>query len=79
MLGETEIAAVAIDASESECLLRGLVENIARRRPGSIESMEEIGSLRKRGYSDEQIASKIGSSTSWVSMIVSLLENGEEN
>ncbi len=78
MLGETEIAAVAIDASESECLLRGLVENIARRRPGSIECMAEIGSLRKRGYSDEQIASKIGSSASWVGMIVSLLEKGEE-
>jgi ParB family chromosome partitioning protein len=78
MLGETKIAAVVIDASEPECLLRGLVENIARRKPGAIESMEEIGSLHKRGYSDEQIAAKIGSSTNWVSMIVTLLERGEE-
>jgi ParB family chromosome partitioning protein len=78
MLGETEIAAVVIDASEPECLLRGLVENIARRKPGAIEAMEEIGSLHKRGYSDEQIATKIGSSANWVSMVVALLERGEE-
>jgi ParB family chromosome partitioning protein len=78
MLGETEIAAVVIEASEPECLLRGLVENIARRKPRPIESLEEIGSLHQRGYSDEQIASKIGSSANWVSMIVTLLERGEE-
>jgi len=52
MLGETEIAAVVIDASEPECLLRGLVENIARRKPRPIDAMEEIGSLHKRGYSE---------------------------
>ena len=70
LLGETEIAAVVIDASESECLLRGLVENIARRKPRPIEAMEEIGHLHKRGYSDDEIASKVGASTSWVNTIV---------
>lgn len=78
LLGETEIAAVVIDAPDSECLLRGLVENIARRKPRPIEAMEEIGSLHKRGYTDAEIAAKIGASTNWVSMIVSLLERGEE-
>ena len=78
LLGETEIAAVVIEASEPECLLRGLVENIARRKPRPIEAMEEIGSLHKRGYMDAEIATKIGASASWVSMIVSLLERGEE-
>ena len=78
ILGETEIAAVVIDASVPECLLRGLVENIARRKPRPIEAMEEIGSLHKRGYTDAEIAAKIGASTSWVSMIIALLERGEE-
>jgi ParB family chromosome partitioning protein len=78
LLGETEIAAVVIEASESECLLRGLVENIARRKPRPIESMEEIGNLHKRGYSDDEIASKVGASAAWVSMIVMLLERAEE-
>ena len=78
LLGQTEIAAVVIEASEPECLLRGLVENIARRKPRPIESMEEIGSLHKRGYSDDEIASKVGASTNWVSTIVMLLERGEE-
>jgi ParB family chromosome partitioning protein len=78
LLGQTEIAAIVIEASESECLLRGLVENIARRKPRPIESMEEIGSLHKRGYSDDEIASKVGASASWVGTIVMLLERGEE-
>jgi ParB family transcriptional regulator, chromosome partitioning protein len=78
LLAETEIAAVVIDASESECLLRGLVENIARRKPRPIEAMEEIENLRQRGYSDDEIASKVGASSSWVSTILTLLERGEE-
>lgn len=78
LLGETKIAAIVIDASDPECLLRGLVENIARRKPRPIKSMQEIGGLHKRGYSDAEIAAKIGASDSWVSMIVALLERGEE-
>ena len=34
--------------------------------------------MRKRGYSDAEIAEKIGVTSSWVSMIVGLLEKGEE-
>jgi ParB family transcriptional regulator, chromosome partitioning protein len=78
LLGQTEIAAVVIDASDPECLLRGLVENIARRKPRPIEAMQEIGSLHKRGYTDVEIAAKIGASAGWVGMIVALLERGEE-
>jgi ParB family chromosome partitioning protein len=78
LLGATDIAAIVIEASVSECLLRGLVENIARRKPRPIESMEEIGNLHERGYSDDEIASKVGASVGWVSMIVMLLERAEE-
>jgi len=40
--------------------------------------MQEIGNLHKRGYSDIEISSKIGVTHNWVSMIVMLLERGEE-
>ncbi|WP_319797715.1 plasmid partitioning protein RepB C-terminal domain-containing protein [Nitrobacter sp.] len=78
MLGQTEIPAVVIEASESECLVMSLVENIARRTPRPIDLMREIGALRSRGDSDTVIAKKIGVGASWVNMIASLLERGEE-
>jgi ParB family transcriptional regulator, chromosome partitioning protein len=78
MLGQSEIPAVVIEASESECLVMSLVENIARRVQRPIDVMREIGALRKRGYSEAEISRKIGVTSSWVSMIVSLLERGEE-
>lgn len=78
MLGQTEIPAMVIEASESECLVMSLVENIARRVQRPIDVMREVGALRKRGYSEAEIARKIGVVSSWVSMVVSLLERGEE-
>ncbi|KMS53430.1 plasmid stablization protein ParB [Novosphingobium barchaimii LL02] len=78
MLGQIEIPAVVIEASESECLVMSLVENIARRVQRPIDVMNEIGALRKRGYTEAEISRKIGITSSWVSMIVTLLERGEE-
>lgn len=40
--------------------------------------MKEIGALRSRGFNDAAIAEKIGVGASWVNMIASLLERGEE-
>src|SRR3546814_227097 len=40
--------------------------------------MAEIGNLAKRGYSDAEIAEKIGCSRGWVGHILTLLERGEE-
>lgn len=78
MLGQTDIPAVVIEASESECLVMSLVENIARRTLRPIDLMREIGALRERGYTEGAIAEKIGVGSSWVSMIVTLLGRGEE-
>ena len=77
-LGEAEIPAVVIEAEEADCLVMSLVENIARRQHHPIEMMQEIGSLHRRGYSDMEIAAKIGCTVSWINMIVALLERGEE-
>jgi ParB family transcriptional regulator, chromosome partitioning protein len=78
MLGATEIPAIVIEAPEADCFVMSLVENIARRQHRPLDIMHEVGSLKKRGYSDAQIAQKIGVTANWVNMIVFLLENGEE-
>ena len=78
MLGQPDIPAVVIKASESECLVMSLIENIARRTPRPIDLMREVGALRSRGYSDTAIGKKIGAGVSWVNMAASLLERGEE-
>ena len=78
MLGETDIPAIVIEASEADCLVMSLVENVARRQHRPIDMMHEIGSLSKRGYSDVEIGGKIGLSPAYVAMIVVLLKRGEE-
>lgn len=78
MLGATEIPAIVVEVSESDGLVMSLVENIARRQHRPIDIMQEIGALHERGYSDGEIAQKIGCTPSWVNMIVVLLERGEE-
>jgi len=77
-LGQTEIPAIAIEAEESDCLVMSLVENCARRQHRAIDLLQDIGTLRNRGYKDNEIASKIGVSTDYVRMIGTLLEKGEE-
>jgi ParB family chromosome partitioning protein len=76
-LKQAMIPAIIIDANESECLVMSLVENCARRQHRGIDLLQEIGSLRKRGYDDRQIAAKIGVSPEYVNMIAGLLERGE--
>jgi len=78
MLGETKIPAIVREASEADCLVMSLVENVARRQHRPIDIMNEIGSLGKRGYSAAEIGGKIGLSPAYVAMIVVLLERGEE-
>lgn len=77
-LKQASIPAIVIAADESECLVMSLVENCARRQHRAIDLMQEIGTLRKRGYNDRQIADKIGVTPEYVHMIAGLLERGEE-
>lgn len=77
-LGQTKIPAIVVDLSEEECLVRSLVENVARPLHRGVDLMREVGALRQRGYNDAQIAEKIGVTPSWVGMIIGLLEKGEE-
>src|SRR5689334_21281699 len=68
-LGQSQIPALVIQAEESDCLVMSLVENCARRQHRAIDLLEDITTLRNRGYNDEEIADKIGVSPDYVRMI----------
>lgn len=77
-LGQEEIPAMLIEAAETDCLVMSLVENCARRQHRSIDLLEDINSLRARGYDDREIAEKIGLTQEYIRMISTLLGKGEE-
>ena len=77
-LGQDRIPAVVVTASEEDRMLMGLVENVARRHRQPMELLEEIDRLGKRGYTSEEVARKIGVSSSYVRTIRPLLAKGEE-
>ena len=78
MLGLADIPAIVVSAEEEDCLVMSLVENIARRQHPAIELMREIESLHQRGYNEIDIGRKLGVTSSWVGMLLGLLEHGEE-
>ena len=55
-----------------------LVENLARRHPGSLELIREIGALKERGYTHAEIAAKIDFTPDYIAAVCYLLEHGEE-
>ena len=77
-LGQEQIPAVIVDASENDCFVMSLVENLARRQHTPLELVQAIGTLKERGYSVNDIAAKVDFSPEYVAAICYLLENGEE-
>jgi ParB family chromosome partitioning protein len=77
-LGRKMIPAIVIEASEEDCYVMSLVENLARRQHSPLELMREIGALRERGYSTSEIATKTDFSGEYISAICYLIDHGEE-
>jgi ParB family transcriptional regulator, chromosome partitioning protein len=77
-LGQTQIPAVVVEASQEDCFVMSLVENLARRQHAPLELMRDIGALRDRGYSINEIAAKTDFSDEYVYAICYLLDHGEE-
>jgi ParB family chromosome partitioning protein len=77
-LRETEISAVVVEASQEECFVMSLVENLARRQHSPLDLMRQIGALRERDYSVTEIAVKTGFSDEYISAICYLLDHGED-
>jgi ParB family chromosome partitioning protein len=77
-LGETHIPAIVTEASEEDCFVMSLVENLARRHRKPLELIRDIDSLRQRGYSNAQIAEKTDFSEEYIYAIGYLLDHGEQ-
>lgn len=78
LLGQTEIPAFVIEVTKAEALVNGLVENCARRYHTAYDLLRDIGRLKESGYSDVDIAAKIGLSTEYVRGVARLLSQGEQ-
>jgi ParB family chromosome partitioning protein len=77
-LGQTEVHACVIEATNEELLLMSLTENLARRVRSPAELMKSITALKEAGYSHTAIAKKTDLSTSYVKGIIRLLDKGED-
>lgn len=77
-LGEETIPAIIVNASEHDLMLMSLVENIARRPAASTAILHEVRTLRQRGYTVEDISTKLGIDRTYIYGIVHLIDRGEE-
>jgi ParB family chromosome partitioning protein len=76
-LGQQEIPALVVDADAEECLVRSLVENLARRQHRAIDLLHDIQGMNRRGYSAGDIARKTGLTLEYVRGVLRLLGKGE--
>lgn len=77
-IGETQVPAIVIAASEEDSYIMSLVENLARRRYRPIELFTGIRLLQTKGYNQTEISRKTGLSREYVRDIVMLIDKGEE-
>jgi ParB family transcriptional regulator, chromosome partitioning protein len=77
-LGQHEIPAIVIDASNEDALVMSLVENCARRKHRAIDLLSDVEGLKRRGYNETEIASKTGLSSEYVRGVIRLVEKGEQ-
>jgi len=76
-LGQEMIPAFVISASGEDCLIMSLIENVARRQHRSLDLLRDIQGLKRRGYSEVEIARKTQLSVKYVRGVVRLLESQE--
>lgn len=76
-LGETTIPAIITNHSRPQQYLMSLVENIARRQPSNRSLIREVQVLKNRGYTNEQIAQKLGLERAYMYGVARLIDKGE--
>lgn len=77
LLGQQEVPALVVNATEEDCLVASLVENCARRPHRAIDLLQDIAGMKERGYGVPDIARKTGLWGEYVYAVVRLLEQGE--
>ncbi len=78
VLGETQIPAIVVKASEVDRYLMSLVENLARRKHSNRDLLSAVQVLSDRGYSSNQIGRKTGLEPTYIAAILILLRGGED-
>jgi len=76
--GQSEVPAMVLEITEEDGYLMSLVENIARRKPCTLDLAEKIVRLEEKGYSSADIAKKIGVSENYTRALFRLHQHGEE-
>jgi ParB family chromosome partitioning protein len=76
-LGQPAIPAVVVEAEGEDCLVMGLVENVARRQHQALDILHDIDGMRGRGHSEADIARKTGLSLEYVRGVLRLITKGE--
>ncbi|GJQ29595.1 MAG: chromosome partitioning protein ParB [Phycisphaerae bacterium] len=76
-LGDATVPALVIEATREELMLMSLAENLARRRQTCVELLREIGTLKDKGFTFQEIADKTDLHPSYVKGILRLLKQGE--
>ncbi len=76
-LGEREIPAFVVEADTQSGMVMSLVENVARRQHRAIDLLHDIEGLKRRGYSEDDIAKKTALTVEYVRAIIRLTERGE--
>jgi hypothetical protein len=69
---------LVVEATEEDGLVMSLVENIARRQHRAIDLLHDIEGMKRRGYSEEQIAAKTDLTVEYVRGVIRLIEGGED-
>lgn len=77
-LGQNEVPALVVNATEEDCFVASLVENCARRQHRAIDLLQDIAGMKQRGYNVPEIARKTGLSAEYVYAVVRLIEKGEQ-
>lgn len=76
-LGQAMIPAIVVEADPEKSMIMSLVENLARRQHRAIDLLHDIEGLKRRGYSESEIAAKTGLTMEYTRGVIRLLEKGE--
>jgi ParB family chromosome partitioning protein len=77
VLGQREIPALVVEADTEDSLVMSLVENLACRQHRAIDLLHDVQGLKRRGYSNSEIARKTDLSIEYVRGVIRLLEKSE--
>ncbi len=75
--GQSTVPALVVNVSREELMIMSLAENLARKRYTAVELSKQIGEMKERGDTYEEIARKVDLAVDYVKGIVRLLNKGE--